>query len=257
MPDTKLRWFSLGRALMIAGALLLSLVTSLWLQAQLDAQAQAQTRTLTISSPAPLALPPLTVSPTISPTAASAKLSPPVRLQIPRLGVDRAVVPLTYKPDAQGNLTWDTDSLFATVSRPDLVGHLISSANPGAGDNVVLSGHNYNRGRSGWRGVFVNLTRLQVGDPITVTVAGGEQFAYRVQQVTSVPWRNQSDVEWQQHQVFLGSTNHEQLTLVTCGGANLWPFPARVYVVAAAAAEEEEEKCRGQSAECKVGNEER
>lgn len=232
MPETKVRRFPLGKALMMAGTLLLTLITGLWLQAQFDAEEQVQTRVLTISSPAPLALPSLTVSPTVSPTVASPTPAPPVRLQIPRLGVDRAVVPLTLKPDAQGNLTWDTDSLFATASRPDLVGHLLSSANPGAGDNVVLSGHNYNRGRYGWRGVFVNLTRLQVGDPITVTVAGGEQLAYRVQQVTSVPWRSQSDAEWQQHQVFLGSTDHEQLTLVTCGGANIWPFPARVYVVA-------------------------
>ncbi len=232
MSETKPRRLLLGRALMMAGALLLSLVIGLWLEARLDAQEQAQMRTLTISSPASLALPPLTASPALSATMASPRSAPPVRLQIPRLGIDRAVVQLNYKAAANGDLTWDTDSLFATASRPDLVGHLIGSANPGAGGNVVLSGHNYNRGRANWRGVFVDLARLQIGDPITVTVAGGKQFAYRVQQVTSVPWRTQSDAEWQQHQVFLGSTDHEQLTLVTCGGANLWPFPARVYVVA-------------------------
>ena len=160
---------------MMAGALLLSLVIGLWLQARLDAQEQAQMRILTISSPAPLALPPLTASPAMSATAASPRFAPPVRLQIPRLGVDRAVVQLNYKADANGNLAWDTDSLFATASRPDLVGHLIGSANPGAGGNVGLSGHNYNRGRAHRRGVFVNLGRLQIGHPLTLTVAGGRQ----------------------------------------------------------------------------------
>ena len=32
---------------------------------------------------------------------------------------------------------------------------------------------------------------------------------------------------------YLGPVKSERLTLVTCGGANIWPFPARVYVVAA------------------------
>jgi hypothetical protein len=32
---------------------------------------------------------------------------------------------------------------------------------------------------------------------------------------------------------FMGPSDGERLTLVTCGGANIWPFPARVYVVAA------------------------
>lgn len=232
MSDARPPRFLWGRGLMMAGALLLSLVTAFWVQAQLDAQEQAQARLLTLSSPAPLALAPLTITPVLPLTPTAPTPAPPVRLQIARLGVDRAVVPLSYKPDANGDLTWDTDSLFASASRPDLVGHLVSSPDPGAGGNVVLSGHNYNRGRSQWRGVFVDLARLQAGDPITVTVAGGGQFVYHVQTVSVVPWREQSETEWQQHQAFLGSSASEQLTLVTCGGAPRWPFPARVYVVA-------------------------
>ncbi len=155
-----------------------------------------------------------------------------VRLIIPRLKIDRAVVPLGLVPEDQGGFGWDTDNLFATRNRPDLVGHLITSAYPGQGANVVLVGHNYDQGIFRWKGVFVNLKSLKPGDEILVYTEDGQEFIYQVVRIKQIPWRNQNDAELEKHIRYMGESESEQLTLVTCGGANAWPWPARVYVVA-------------------------
>jgi sortase (surface protein transpeptidase) len=148
------------------------------------------------------------------------------------LKVKRAVVPIGMRPDNSGAMSWDTDAIFATNNRPDLVGHLVGSAYPGQGGNVILIGHNYNQVDYGWEGVFVNIKTLQVGDRIVLRGEDGREYAYLVQLVKQVPWRSRSAKELEKHLKFLGPVTSERLTLVTCGGANIWPFPARVYVVA-------------------------
>ncbi len=153
-------------------------------------------------------------------------------IQIPSLKVKRAVVPIGMRPDNRGGMSWDTDAIFATNNRPDLVGHLVGSAYPGQGGNVILIGHNYNQVDYGWEGVFVHIKSLQVGDRILIRGEDGREYTYLVQQVKQVPWRSQSPKELEKHLKFLGPVQSERLTLVTCGGANIWPFPARVYVVA-------------------------
>lgn len=158
--------------------------------------------------------------------------SPVVRIVIPALGISRAVVPVGFRSDGRGRLEWDADALFATGNRPDLVGQPIGSPNPGQGGNIILIGHNYNRVDLGWEGVFVNLKRLRKGDLIILHTEDGRKFTYEVQQVKQVAWRSQSAAELEKHFRFLGPAVSERLTLVTCGGANIWPFPARVYVVA-------------------------
>jgi sortase A len=70
----------------------------------------------------------------------------PVRVQIPRLNIDQAVV---YGDD------WEALKLG--------VGHHVGSANPGERGNVVLSAHNDIYGS-----IFQHLDRLQPGDEITV-----------------------------------------------------------------------------------------
>jgi hypothetical protein len=170
-----------------------------------------------ISAPSPTALPPS---------------NPVVHLQIPALKVKRAVVPVGLRRDNSGGMSWDTDAIFATNNRPDLVGHLIGSAYPGQGGNVILIGHNYNQVDYGWEGVFVNIKTLQAGDRIVIRGQDGREYAYIVQQVKQVPWRSGNAKELEKHLKFLGPVQSERLTLVTCGGANIWPFPARVYVIA-------------------------
>ncbi|MFM8322078.1 MAG: class F sortase [Chloroflexota bacterium] len=151
-----------------------------------------------------------------------------VRLVIPSLNIDRAVAPVPMRKDGQ----WDTDRLFATQNRSDLVGQMAISTNPGDGGNVILLGHNYDEGVFQWEGVFVGLKQIQPGAQIQVFTEGGGQFVYQVQRVKKVPWTDGNDSELEKHRQFLGPEPGERLTLVTCGGANVWPWPARIYVVA-------------------------
>jgi LPXTG-site transpeptidase (sortase) family protein len=167
---------------------------------------------------------------TLPPTPA-ASAGPIVRLVIPRLDIDRAVVKIGLVQQG-GKLDWNTDTLFATRNRPDLVGQLAVSVNPGDGGNIVLVGHNYNNGGYNWNGVFVNLKALRPGDRISVSTQNGGEFHYTVQKVKQVPWVQKNSNELEKHQNYLWPKPHEQLTLVTCGGANLWAWQARVYVVA-------------------------
>ena len=175
------------------------------------------------ATPVPAEPPPAPVPP---------QTQPVVRIEIPALNVQRAVVPVGLKADRTGQLEWDTDQLFATRNREDLVGQLIASLNPGQGGNIILIGHNYDQGIFAWNGVFVNLKTLQGGDKIIVSTADGGRWVYIVQLVKKVPWNKKNAEELEKHMKFLGPSESERLTLVTCGGANIYPWPARIYVVA-------------------------
>jgi sortase (surface protein transpeptidase) len=73
---------------------------------------------------------------------------------------------------------------------------------------------------------------MQEGDEIILFTANGGEHHYIVEKVKKVPWQKRNLVELEKHQKFLWPTDHEQLTLVTCGGVNLWTWQARIYVVA-------------------------
>lgn len=174
-----------------------------------------------------------TPTPTPTPTP-----GPPVHIEIPRIGVKRAVVPvgLVTKGSRQ---EWDTDILFATSSRRDLVGHLEGTSNPGQPGNVVLIGHNYNRGAYNWLGVFYAIHKLKPADVIQLFNADNEVLSYQVERVEKVPWRWRSSADMFKHMLYLSPTQDETVTLVTCGGANFAPFPSRIYVTAKRVREKE------------------
>ena len=154
---------------------------------------------------------------------------PIVNLRIKALKINRAVVDIGLANGPDG-MNWDTESLFATRNRRDLVGHLEGSALPGEGGNIVLVGHNYDYVGDG---VFVNLQSLKVGDKIILTTEDGSEHDYQVVKVKSVSYTGNSNIDFQRHFRFLGLTNGEQLTLVSCGGVmNIAFFNRRVYVVA-------------------------
>jgi len=157
---------------------------------------------------------------------------PVVRIVIPDLRVDRAVVPVGLKRSSGQQLEWNTDALFSTANRSDLVGQIEASVNPGDGGNIVLLGHNYNNGWYANAGVFVNLQNLKPGSQITLYTQDGSEFRYSIQVVKKIPWQKQNASELEKHQKYLWPTDREQLTLVTCGGANLLNWSARIYVVA-------------------------
>jgi LPXTG-site transpeptidase (sortase) family protein len=164
--------------------------------------------------------------------AAKPSAGPIVRLVVPRINIDRAVVPVKLRKGSGGQMEWNTDALFATSNRLDLVGQLASSLNPGDGGNIILVGHNYNEGWNAWAGVFVSIDKLRAGDKIIVKTESGDKFEYIVQTVKKVPWRQKNANELQKHQKYLLPTASEQLTLVTCGGTVNLTWSARVYVVA-------------------------
>jgi LPXTG-site transpeptidase (sortase) family protein len=192
--------------------------------------------TMTVT-PGPLsavtALPTPTSTPTPAPTAAlaPARASPaaPVQIRIPAIGVSRSIVSLPRSIDERtGAVTWDTRRLFRS-GRSDLVGLLEGSAYPGEQGNMILVGHNYGYG---YNGVFVRLGRLKAGHKVVVVNKAGQAFTYQVTEVRRLKWREKDFAELAQHLSFLASGGPERVTLVSCAGAQVEPFPERIYVVA-------------------------
>ena len=205
------------------------LPTQAVLEQENEQGSQTEQRELETPAVSPQEPQPEPVSPTPQPEPVKSEPSQPiVRLKIPRLKVERAVVEIGAHPEKG----WDTDSLFATKNRSDLVGHLEGSALPGEGSNIVLAGHNYDWGIFQWNGVFYNLRQLKPGDKIFVFTQGGERHTYFVNQVKEIPFKSGSEEELFKHAKHLGPTESERLTLVTCSGANLLNWNKRVYVIA-------------------------
>jgi LPXTG-site transpeptidase (sortase) family protein len=234
-------WTShLGSALIALGICLVGGVAVAlawdWLEARLPAQPRVLVteRVIWPAAPpmTPLPMATLWPSPTPAPTPPPVP-APPVWIEIPSLGVERAIVPLKAATMG-GRLEWDSESLFATASRRDLVGHLEGSANPGQRGNVVLAGHNYNRGAYRWSAVFVSLSRLKPGDTVRLVDERDQVFEYQVERVDEVPFQRRPSAHTLTHIQYLSPSPREILTLTTCGGGVLRaPFPNRVYVVAA------------------------
>jgi LPXTG-site transpeptidase (sortase) family protein len=234
----RMRMYVISSVLIYLGACLLALVAGAYAYGRFEAWIQTQPRALTSSQvlwpevPPMTPLPTLTRTPLPTPTPTPTPTpGPPVWVEIPQINVDRAIVPIGTV-DRGGRLEWDDDQLFATASRRDLVGHLEGSANPGQPGNCILIGHNYNRGWYNWTGVFYSLHRLRPGDVVQVYNEDDALFTYQVDRVEEVPWRSWSTADTMTHIVYLSPTPDETLTLVTCGGANLAPFPSRIYVIA-------------------------
>lgn len=160
----------------------------------------------------------------------------PVRVRIPALGVDRAIIELEQIRDPRtGAWTRDVDRLFRR-GRQDLVGHWGGSAYPGGEGNVVLVGHNYTYTGTG---VFVSVGRLQPGQEVEVIDGDGQAFVYQVSRVERLPWRRGDAGELERHSDLLFAGGPERLTLVTCAGGSAAPFAQRVYVVARPVSESE------------------
>ena len=122
----------------------------------------------------------------------------PVRLQIPRIGVNAVV-------EAVGV---DAGVMGVPVNAWN-VGWYPSISTPGEGTNVVLAGHR------DWWGVgpvvFWNLSLLQPGDKIYLISADGTAATYQV----SLSWLVDADID---AGLLVEDTGFEALTLITCGG---------------------------------------
>jgi len=94
---------------------------------------------------------------------------------------------------------------------------------------MVLAGHNYGYG---YNGVFVRLGSMRAGQKVYVVNSVGQTFTYTVTQVKKVKWRSKDLGELSTHLSLLAPGGPERVTLVSCAGADIEPFPERVYVVA-------------------------
>jgi sortase (surface protein transpeptidase) len=135
--------------------------------------------------------------------------SPPVRLQVPAIGVDSQLMPLGLEDD--GSLEVPPSGFPA--------GWFTGAPVPGEVGPAVMAGH---VDWGGSRGVFYDLRSLKPGDGITVTRADGSTVRFAVVSVEQFP----KDA-FPSHAVY-GDLDHPGLRLITCGGS--FDRHARSYV---------------------------
>lgn len=152
----------------------------------------------TSSQPVPTATPPPT--PRTAP-AATAPASPPVRLTIPRIGVDAPVGPTGLNADGTVEVP--------PLDRPEQVGWYRNGPAPGQTGPAVLLGHLDTRKGPA---VFGRLPQLRAGDRIDVRREDGSSVSYQVRELRQFP-KSGFPTE-----LVYGDTETPQLRLVTCGG---------------------------------------
>ncbi|WP_413644510.1 class F sortase [Micromonospora sp. RTP1Z1] len=127
--------------------------------------------------------------------------SEPVRITIPRIGVDAEIVPV------------DTDSDGALevppLDRPEVAGWYRRGATPGEAGNAVLVGHVDSQTGPA---VFFDLGRLRPGDTVQVTRADGRVATFTVDGVGAYPKER-----FPTKRVY-GGDAVARLRLITCGG---------------------------------------
>lgn len=125
--------------------------------------------------------------------------SQPVRVRVPRVGVDSGLIPLGLEPDGT----------LEVPERADIAGWYTGSPTPGELGPSVLAGHvDSFRGP----GVFFRLRELAPGDTVEVDRADGTTAIFVVERVEQHP----KDA-FPTQRVY-GDLDHAGLRLITCGG---------------------------------------
>ena len=124
----------------------------------------------------------------------------PVRLLIPKIGID---APVTVKG-------LDPNGAMQNPSGPDDVAWYDFTARPGQAGNAVFSGHldYHDYGPA----VFARLREMQAGDLVEVRLEDGTVRRYVVTVSVLYPADSAPSQE------IVGPTGREMVTLVTCGG---------------------------------------
>ena len=154
-------------------------------------------------TPTSTPIPTATAYPTATPIP---PLQPATRIEIPRIGLNTNIVESQPQQitNAFGAVEWHWESVEYAV------GHHSLSGVPGAGTNIVLSGHN------NWRGeVFRDLPELVAGDTVILYTADDE-YRYRVVEKTIVPYRADPEAGEAVLQSYAQASDHERVTLVSC-----------------------------------------
>ncbi len=154
---------------------------------------------VSIAVPATLTgAPPATDEPATKETATMPK-SPPVRVQIPAIGVDSTLVDLGLNPD--GTMEVPVDGTTA--------GWYTRAPTPGERGPAVIAAHVDWQGE---KGVFYQLSKLQTGDKVSVQRRDGSTAHFVIDKVAEYP-KNEFPTE----QVY-GDLAYPGLRLITCGG---------------------------------------
>ena len=140
--------------------------------------------------------------------AASEVAAPSVtRMVIPAIDIDSKVVPVGWDIIEKDNQTY---ALWQVAQYA--VGQHIGSANPGAGNNIVMAGH-----VGGYGKVFKDLIKLKPGDSITL-YSNNQQYMYIVESQVLVTEEGVSPEQQAENARYIAATDHEVVTLITC-----WP----------------------------------
>ncbi|MER5207207.1 class F sortase [Streptomyces sp. NPDC002825] len=153
----------------------------------------------------PARISPATAAPT--PTASAAPVKPlarslPVRVRVPAAGVDTG-------PVLSLGLNTDGTVEVPPVADADRIGWYDKGVTPGQTGPAVLIGH-FDTARG--PAVLKNVSRVRVGDEITVTRADGTTAVFRVRELEQVDKHAFPTAK------VYGDTTRPELRLVTCGG---------------------------------------
>jgi len=187
-----------------------SLAAALCAVAAAGCAAPGQTQASQAGAKAPL--PVIVLEPTPTPAAityvaaASAKprvtvdyMELPLRLKIPRLGVDAPVISVGLTPQMAMDVP----------QRAEDVGWYEYSTRPGMKGNSVLAGHlDWN----GQPGVFRRLLDMRQGDSMAIRGADGQERAY------TVDWTHEWPLATAPVGTIFEPIEQAALTLITCGG---------------------------------------
>ncbi len=173
------------------------------------------THTATVTAPRTVtpaaAVSTLTTTPT--PTAAFSG-APPVRIRIPRIGLDAPVVPVGQHPVTLGGQLysqWDVPPARAA-------GWHQTSAPLGVPGNTVLNGHHNVAGE-----VFRYLSALKPGDLLTLEGAA-RRYHYMVVQTMTLAEEGQPPEVRAANARWILPTLDERVTLITC-----WPYTSNTH----------------------------
>lgn len=143
--------------------------------------------------------------------------APPLRLVVPDLGVDAAVVPVGVTDDDEMEIPADVTT----------VGWYRFGPSPGTPGAAVLAGHVDDRVQG--RGVFFDLSSIEPGATVTVAIDDGSTVDYRVTA------RRQYDKPLLPTDTLFSRDGPSRLVLITCGGefdAAAGSYRSNVVVVA-------------------------
>lgn len=134
---------------------------------------------------------------------ANAYVGAPVRLVIPRIGVDAPVKPVGV--NAAGNLGVPSDAVHVAWYK--------YGPRPGAPGTAVIDGHLDTKGVP--QAVFYDLNKLSPGDSIEVETADGRTLTFKVTATKTFAY-DASDAQIKS--LFASSGTAPGLNLITCAG---------------------------------------